>query len=75
VKHWGAADDRIVIERETDAQEAGLLTLDPALARKELGWEPAWTLDETIAETIRVYRDPSAGRTQIEEHMERTASK
>ena len=74
VKHWGASEDRVVIERETDAQEAGLLTLDPALAHKELGWRPAWTLDETIAETIRIYRDPSAGRTQIEEHMERTAS-
>ncbi|MEY2419115.1 MAG: CDP-glucose 4,6-dehydratase [Actinomycetota bacterium] len=75
VRHWGAGEDRIVVERETDAQEAGLLTLDPALARKELGWEPAWTLDETIAETIRIYRDPSAGRTQIQEHMEKTAAK
>jgi CDP-glucose 4,6-dehydratase len=74
VKHWGADDDRIVIERETDAQEAGLLTLDPALAHKELGWQPAWTLDESIAETIRIYRDPTQGRAQIEEHMERTAS-
>ena len=72
VKHWGASDDRIVIERETDAQEAGLLTLDPSLAHEELGWNPAWTLDESIAETIRIYRDPSQGAAQIEDHMERT---
>jgi CDP-glucose 4,6-dehydratase len=74
VKHWGASEDRIVIERENDAKEAGLLTLDPSLARKDLGWEPAWTLDESIAETVRFYLDPAIGPTQLDEHMARSAS-
>jgi CDP-glucose 4,6-dehydratase len=74
VKHWGASEDRIVIERENDAKEAGLLTLDPSLARNDLGWEPAWTLDESIAESVRFYLDPTVGPAQIDEHMARSAS-
>jgi CDP-glucose 4,6-dehydratase len=74
VQNWGATEDRIVVAREDDAQEAGVLTLDPTLAHKELGWQPAWTLEESIAETIRIYRDPSAARAQIAEHMERSAA-
>jgi CDP-glucose 4,6-dehydratase len=69
VKHWGASDDRIVVEREDNAAEAGLLTLDPSLARKDLSWEPAWTLDESIAESVRFYQDPTIGPQQIAEHM------
>lgn len=69
VSHWGAPADSIVVERENNNAEAGLLTLDPSLARKELAWEPAWTLDQSIAETVRFYRDPSVGPAQLEEHM------
>jgi CDP-glucose 4,6-dehydratase len=73
VKHWGASEDRVVIEREENTKEAGLLTLDPALARRELGWQPAWTLDESIEESVRFYKDPSVGPQQIARHMEITA--
>lgn len=69
VEHWEAPADSIVVEREDNNAEAGLLTLDPSLARGELGWEPAWTLAESIAETVRFYRDPSVGAAQLEEHM------
>jgi CDP-glucose 4,6-dehydratase len=75
VRHWGAPEDQIVIERETNAAEAGLLTLDPALARAELGWAPAWSLDESIEESVRFYRDPSIGRAQIDAHMEISAAR
>jgi CDP-glucose 4,6-dehydratase len=74
VKHWGASDDRIVVEREDNAAEAGLLTLDPSLARKDLAWEPAWTLDDSIAESVRFYRDPAIGPSQIAEHRAITAA-
>lgn len=74
VRNWGAADDVIVIEREDTAAEAGLLTLDPALATAELGWRPAWSLEEAIAQTVRFYLDPSIGREQIARHMAATAS-
>jgi CDP-glucose 4,6-dehydratase len=73
VRHWGASDDRIVVEREDNAAEAGLLTLDPSLARKDLSWEPAWTLDESIAESVRFYQTPTLGPRQIAEHMAITA--
>jgi CDP-glucose 4,6-dehydratase len=75
VRHWGASEDQIVIEREDTAAEAGLLTLDPALARRELGWEPAWTLDESIKESVRFYRDPAIGPEQLDAHMKLTASR
>jgi CDP-glucose 4,6-dehydratase len=69
VEHWGAPEDSIVVEREDNHAEAGLLTLDPSLARRELQWEPAWSLDESIAETVRFYRDPSIGPAQLADHM------
>lgn len=73
VKHWGASDDTIVVEREDNAAEAGLLTLDPTLAETDLGWKPAWTLEESIAESVRFYRDTSVGLAQIQEHMALTS--
>lgn len=69
VRHWGAPEDSIVVEREDTTAEAGLLTLNPARATKELDWAPAWSLDESIAETVRFYRDPSVGPAQLEAHM------
>ena len=75
VRNWGAPEDSVVVEREDNAAEAGLLTLNPALAREDLGWEPAWSLEESIAETVRFYRDTSIGPAQIAEHMAITASR
>ena len=70
VRNWGASDDQIVVESEENAKEAGLLTLNPERARRDLEWEPAWSLDESIAETVRFYRDPGGvGVAQIEQHM------
>ncbi len=37
--------------------EAGLLALDSSLAKKELGWKPAFTLEETLAHTAAGYRE------------------
>jgi CDP-glucose 4,6-dehydratase len=74
VSNWGADEDTIVIEREDSAAEAGFLTLDPSLARNDLGWAPAWTLAESIAETVRFYRDPTVGPAQIAQHMKASAT-
>ena len=70
VSEWGAPPDRIVIRREADGAEAGPLILDASLAQHELGWRPAWSLPESIRETVRCYRDPSIGRSQIADHMQ-----
>jgi CDP-glucose 4,6-dehydratase len=74
VRYWGAGEDAIVIEREDNAKEAGFLTLNPALAQRDLGWSPAWTLDESIRESVRFYLDTSQGPAQIAEHMARTGA-
>jgi CDP-glucose 4,6-dehydratase len=75
VRYWGATEDQIVVERETNAKEAGVLTLDPALARRDLGWAPAWTLDESIRESVRFYLETSVGPAQIAEHMAVSAAR
>ena len=72
--HWGASEDRVVIEREDNEKEATFLQLDPSLAGRDLGWNPAWTLDQSIEETVRFYRDERVGQSQIEAHMAITAA-
>jgi CDP-glucose 4,6-dehydratase len=69
LRHWGAPDGSVVIEREDDEKEAGFLQLDPARAQRDLGWGPAWSLERSIEETVRFYKNPSVGRSQIEDHM------
>jgi CDP-glucose 4,6-dehydratase len=41
--------------------EAGFLSLDSSLARRELGWLPAWNVDEAVARTAAWYRDRLSG--------------
>jgi CDP-glucose 4,6-dehydratase len=43
------------------AHEAGSLRLDSSLARTELGWEPRWSLDQALANTIAWYRASMQG--------------
>jgi CDP-glucose 4,6-dehydratase len=74
LRHWGASDDQIRIEREGDGKEATLLQLDPSLAGEDLGWHPVWSLDESIERTVAFYKDSTIGRAQIEEHMARSAA-
>ena len=45
--------------------EAGLLSLDPAKALSLLGIVPRWSFDETVRETVRWYRDVSAGLSPV----------
>ncbi len=42
-------------------KEAGMLAVDPALARRELGWRPRWRVAEAVARTADWYRDANAG--------------
>lgn len=53
---WGR-DAQWRIESPKDMpHEAGLLALDSSLARKELGWEPTFTLPQMLAHTADGYR-------------------
>jgi len=52
--------------------EAGLLMLDSTKARRQLGWRPAWGLEETLRETVLWYRAfYEEGRVLTEEQIER----
>jgi CDP-glucose 4,6-dehydratase len=53
---WGGGIRPVVEANPAGGKEAGLLTLDSAKARRELGWRPRWPLDRALAETVRWYR-------------------
>lgn len=76
VGHWGSGEVRVV--QETGApHEANLLQLNTDKARIELGWQPKWSVNQTVAETVSWYRhvhDGHEARTltlsQIKKYME-----
>ena len=50
--------------------EAALLALDSSLAKKELGWKPAFTLEETLAHTATGYQDFYVGNSdKLKQHI------
>ncbi len=55
-KLWG---DDAAWEQEAHAfpHEAGLLRLDSSLARRQLGWQPCWSLDSALAATISWHKN------------------
>jgi CDP-glucose 4,6-dehydratase len=52
---WPGAFDLEVAKEQTYG-EAARLSLDVAYAKQLLGWQPAWTFAETVAQTARWYR-------------------
>ncbi len=38
--------------RESELHEAGLLRLDSSRARQVLGWQPRWTLQQCLTQTL-----------------------
>lgn len=54
-RHWPAIAYRLEPD-EAAPHEAGMLLLDCAKAKRELGWSPVLTLDETLALTADWYR-------------------
>jgi CDP-glucose 4,6-dehydratase len=65
---------RTRIARQTDApHEAHVLRVDNAKARLRLGWEPALTLDATVAMTVDWYREvaenPTSAATMVRQQI------
>jgi CDP-glucose 4,6-dehydratase len=59
VAAWG--EGRVVYPGPQDhPHEAGLLTLDVAKARAELGWHGVWDVERTVRETVVWYRGMGA---------------
>jgi CDP-glucose 4,6-dehydratase len=62
VAAWGGEAAWIAAPKPADAKhEAGQLTIDSSLARRDLGWHPRWRSDEAIRRTAAWYRDRAAG--------------
>ncbi|MCW3480612.1 CDP-glucose 4,6-dehydratase [Neisseriaceae bacterium JH1-16] len=55
--------------------EANLLYLDSSLARQRLGWQPVWSLEETLEQTASWYQqvlaEPSMARQYCERQIQR----
>ncbi|MDR3182301.1 MAG: CDP-glucose 4,6-dehydratase [Planctomycetaceae bacterium] len=67
--------DKIRCETETipdeSRREAALLMLDSSKAHRRLHWQPVWSLEQSIAETVRWYRDfDAAGTVRTQEQIE-----
>lgn len=77
--NWGSG--KIQIAQDANApHEAGLLHLNCDKAHQLLGWHPQWNFDRTIKETVRWYREVTAGvsalevsQSQIKSYMENQA--
>ncbi len=54
---WKPAGKWQIETPENMPHEADLLALDSSLAKKELGWKPSFTLEETLAHTASGYRE------------------
>lgn len=52
--HW--PDIQFSFGSDTGPHEAGLLLLDATLARRVLGWTPAWDLETAVAKSVEWYR-------------------
>ncbi len=76
-RHWGVgAQIECVPQVDVRLHEAGLLRLDPSLARASLGWQCRWHLDRALERTVWWYRKHGDGadaqglcRTQIDEYV------
>lgn len=58
---WGGSATVIEQGEPGTLHEAGVLRLDSSFARKKLGWQPRWSLEQAIAATIEGYRQHGRG--------------
>jgi CDP-glucose 4,6-dehydratase len=59
-KEWGS-DARWCTDQATHPHEAKLLRLDASKARTRLGWQPYWTVETAVRETVRWYKEFARG--------------
>ena len=54
------------VENSSNVHEAGLLALETAKSRSMLNFSPQWSLDETVARTMKWYQEQQQGTAAIE---------
>jgi len=63
LKHWpGRWEDK---SDPSALHEATLLNLDTDKARQQLRWEPVWSFEQTIAATVKWYREPQTDAARL----------
>jgi CDP-glucose 4,6-dehydratase len=58
---WGPGAQVSLAPAIANPHEAGLLRLDSTLARTTLGWQPRWSLEHSLRQTVAWYRAWSRG--------------
>ncbi len=61
VREWGSGEWRPAPGVAERPHESGLLVLDPGKAERELGWRPAWNVQQAVTAAVRWYTDYAAG--------------
>ena len=59
-KNWGEGLHWIDQSDPNAPHEAGFLQLDCSLMKQTFGWKPKWSVDECVAQTVRLYRQLTA---------------
>lgn len=54
IKYWGSG--KVIVQKNNELHEANLLKLNIEKARKALGWEPLYDIDQTIELTVDWYK-------------------
>lgn len=80
-KEWGPEAQFRIEEPADKKHEATYLKLDSSLIRQQIGWKPLFDFKETLATTVRWYRDHANGasavdlcQTQIADYLKRDAT-
>jgi CDP-glucose 4,6-dehydratase len=71
---WGEQAKIIIQNDEEVPHEAGLLTLDPSLARQVIGWKTQWPVEQAIKHTVSWYRRQSSGESAKKICLEQISS-
>lgn len=64
-ENWGAGAHWVVSEYAA-VPETPLLSLDSALAHRDLGWYPRWSTEEAVSRTIAWWKEAGAGAHAVE---------
>ena len=77
LQFWGLDGDYLKVEKEATLHEADYLKLDCSKSISRLGWEPFWTLENSLKKVVEWYKNDieqasavSTSISQIEEYMD-----
>ncbi len=70
---WGGDIQPVIAAAATSGKEARFLALDSTTARRELGWQPRWGLDEALEQTISWYRSWQRGADMRDASLQQIA--